>query len=372
MSLSLKLGRILGIDIKMHVTFLLILFWGAFFYGGSGGPLYGLLITVLLFVIVLLHELGHSIAAMLFDIKVRDIILLPIGGVARLERMPEKPWQELVVALAGPLVNVVLFLMILPLISGLTWAQDSSAMLSIQQPGFLGILWFLLLANLSLIIFNMIPAFPLDGGRVFRATLGLFMDYQRATSVAVQVGRFFAFGLGIYAIINGEFFLVIISLFIYTAGSQENKAVKAREVLRGLSVGRIISPNNLAFAPHATVEQVASKIFSTHQPNFAVLDPDSHQLLGVATSQQVTQALAHGQLYKRLTEVMVLARDIPRIAFHASLEEAQEMLDQTSSKVLAVYDGLQFLGLVDLADIYRAFSLITHQRDKPYSRNLSS
>ncbi len=120
---SIKLGRIFGIDIKMHVTFLLILVWGAFAYGGSAGPLYGLLVTVSLFTLVLLHELGHSLAALGFGIGVRDITLLPIGGVARLERMPEKPLQELVIALAGPLVNVLLAVGLLPVVGGLGLLQ---------------------------------------------------------------------------------------------------------------------------------------------------------------------------------------------------------------------------------------------------------
>ena len=116
MGWSIKLGKIFGIDIKVHLTFLLILVWGAFNYSGGAGPIYGVIVTLALFSLVLLHELGHSVAAMGYGIPVKDIILLPIGGVARLERMPEKPVQELVVALAGPLVNVVLAGILLPVV----------------------------------------------------------------------------------------------------------------------------------------------------------------------------------------------------------------------------------------------------------------
>ena len=120
---SFRIGRLFGIDIKVHLTFLLILVWGALNYGGSAGPLYGLIVTLALFVLVLLHELGHSLAARQFGIAVRDIVLLPIGGVARLERMPEKPLQELVVALAGPAVNVVLAILLFPVVAGLAFFQ---------------------------------------------------------------------------------------------------------------------------------------------------------------------------------------------------------------------------------------------------------
>ena len=196
MGWSIKLGRIFGIDIKMHLTFLLILGWGAFAYGGNAGPLYGVIVTLGLFTLVLLHELGHSLAAMGYGIGVKDITLLPIGGVARLERMPEKPVQELIVALAGPAVNIVLALVLLPIVAVLSLVQGIPLSFNLlAQSGLLGFLTFLLSANISLAVFNMIPAFPLDGGRVFRASLGFFTNYQKATQMAAAVGLVY-FGWG--------------------------------------------------------------------------------------------------------------------------------------------------------------------------------
>lgn len=360
MGWSIKLGRIFGIDIKVHLTFLLILVWGAFNYGGGAGPLYGILVTLALFTLVLLHELGHSLAAIGYGIPVKDITLLPIGGVARLERMPEKPLHELVVALAGPLVNVLLGAVLLPVILFWIIVQDASFSLStLSQPGWVGLLFFLFTANVSLAVFNMIPAFPLDGGRVLRAALGFFTNYQRATTIAATVGRILAVGLGLVAIFTGEFFLAIIAFFVFIVGGQEAQAVAARGVLRGLRVSQALTNNAVALSPSATIGQVASLMMTSRQPDFAVLDPDTGQLLGVATSHNVIEAMQQGRWRSRIGDIMQQARHVPVIALNATLDEVQEKLGQTSSRVAAVYDGLYFRGLISLDDVYRAFQFLS-------------
>lgn len=361
MGWSIKLGRIFGIDIKMHLTFLLIVFWGAFNYGGNAGPLYGVMVTLALFTLVLLHELGHSLAALGFGISVRDITLLPIGGVARLERMPEKPLHELVVALAGPMVNVVLALILLPIVVGLMIGRPISFDVSlIREPGLLGLSTFLLTANITLVVFNMLPAFPLDGGRVFRALLGFFTNYYQATQIAVTVGRIFAIGLGVFAFLTRppQYWLIIIALFILFAGGQEGLAVAARSKLRGIQVGQILNRNPVSLSPYATVGQVASVVMSSYQSNFAILDPASGQLLGVATSGNVAQAMAQGQWHRRITEIMQHGQNVPIVALDTQLDEIQEKLVQSSGRVAAVYDGLNFRGLISLEDIHRVFQFL--------------
>lgn len=360
MGWSIKVGRIFGIDIKVHLTFLLILVWGALNYGGSAGPLYGLLVTLALFALVLLHELGHSVAALGYGIPVKDITLLPIGGLARLERMPEKPLHELVVALAGPLVNVVLAVILLPLVAILVVFQgEPFSLRMLMQPGLLGLLTFLLSANVSLAVFNMIPAFPLDGGRVLRATLGFFTNYQRATQVAVTVGRIFAVGLGLVALfVPGQIFLALIAVFIFFAGGQEGQAVAVKGMLRKVRVAQALTPNAVALSPEATVGQVASLMMTSRQPDFPVLDPLTGQLLGVASHQTVTQAMQQGRWRSRIAEIMQQGRTIPTIALSASLDEVQDKLAQTSSRVAAVYDGLNFRGLISLEDVYRVFRFL--------------
>lgn len=360
MSWSLKLGRIFGIDIKVHLTFLLILVWGAFNYGGSAGPLYGVMVTLALFTLVLLHELGHSLAAIGYGIPVKDITLLPIGGVARLERMPEKPLHELVVALAGPLVNVILAIGLAPVIAVLAALQGETISLRmLTEPGVLGLLVFLLTANVTLAVFNMIPAFPLDGGRVLRAALGFFTNYQRATQVAVIIGRVMAIGLGLVGIYNSEIFLTFIAIFIFFAGGQEGQAVAARGLLRRVRVAQALTPHAVALSPEATVGQVASLMMSNRQPNFPVLDPVTGQLLGVASHRSVTQAMEQGRWRSRVADIMQQARHIPTVALTATLDEVQDKLAQTSSRVIAVYDGLHFRGLITLDDVYRVFQFLS-------------
>jgi Zn-dependent protease/CBS domain-containing protein len=351
---------VFGIDVKMHITFLLILAWGAFAYGGSAGPLYGITITLGLFSLVFLHELGHSLAAMGYGIKVRDITLLPIGGVARLERMPEKPVQELVVALAGPAVNVVLAVILVPVVTLLSLAQGEPLTLAtFGEAGPVGFLTFLLMANISLAIFNMIPAFPLDGGRVFRALLGFFTTYQQATQVAATAGRVLAVGLGLFALFAGQFWLAMIALFIFFVGGQEAKAVAARGVLRQAQAGQAMTRNGVALSPQATVSQVAPLMFNQRQNDFVVLDPVSGQFLGVATSGNILQAAQQGQWYRRVSDIMQHARHIPAVAVSATLDEVQDKLAESSSRVVAVYDGLDFRGLIAVEDIYRMVRLLS-------------
>jgi Zn-dependent protease len=360
MSWSIKLGRIFGIDIKVHLTFLLILVWGALNYGGSAGPLYGVVVTLALFTLVLLHELGHSLAAIGYGIPVKDITLLPIGGVARLERMPEKPLHELVVALAGPAVNVILAMVLLPIVAVLAVMQGvplSAGML--MQPGLLGLLVFLLTANVSLAVFNMIPAFPLDGGRVLRAILGFFVDYQQATQAAVTVGRILAIGLGLLAVFTGQISLALIAVFIFFVGGQEGQAVATRGILRRARVAQALTNSAVALSPEATVGQVASLMMSSRQSDFPVLDPISGQLLGVATSHNVAQAMEQGRWRSGVVDIMQQARNVPTIALNASLDELQEKLVQTSSRIAAVYDGLYFRGLISLEDVYRVFQFLS-------------
>ena len=357
---SIKLGRIFGIDIKMHLTFLLILVWGAFRYGDSAGPVYGVIVTLALFALVLLHELGHSLAAMGYGIPVKDITLLPIGGVARLERMPEKPLHELVVALAGPAVNVALAAILLPLVVTLAAAQSTPFSLAmLTRPGLTGLLAFLLMANVSLAVFNMIPAFPLDGGRVLRAILGFFVGYQRSTQMAVTIGRLLAVGLGILALVYGQIFLAIIALFIFIVGGQEGQAVAIRSILRKVRAGQALARNSVALSSDATVGQIATMMMSNHQPNFPVLDPISGEFLGVATSSRISHAMQQGRWHSRVTEIMHHAKNIPTIALNAPLDEVQEKLAQTSSRVAAVYDGLHFRGLLSTDDIYRTFQFLS-------------
>ena len=239
----MTLFTVFGIEVRVHWSFILILAWGAFIYSGGAadpltGALYGVLVILLLFVCVTLHEFGHALVAKYYKINVPHITLLPIGGVASLERMPDKPLQEFFIAIAGPLVNfVIAALLFFPTqwsgaFAGLTSVQQLIAQM--QTPGVSSLLLYLLVTNVGLGLFNLLPAFPMDGGRVLRALLAFGMPYVQATRIAVFVGRLMAALFAIWGILNGQIFLLLIAFFVYVGGGSEQEAVESRAVLRNV------------------------------------------------------------------------------------------------------------------------------------------
>ena len=241
MNWSYKIARIAGTDVKIHLTFPLLLgFIGlANLSQGIVAAALGVLFVILVFGCVLLHEFGHIFAARAFGVRTPDVTLYPIGGVARLERMPEKPGQELIVALAGPAVNVVIaglllvFLMLLGLGVSLTGLGGYAS-------GGLSFFSALAAVNIWLVLFNLIPAFPMDGGRVLRALLAMRMPFVRATNIAAKVGRALAVVAGVFGLITFQPMLMLIAAFVYFAAGQEAMMANLQE--RGFGFFRTDSP----------------------------------------------------------------------------------------------------------------------------------
>ena len=237
MGWSWRIGRIAGIDVYVHPTFLLLLAWVAWSYysehGDVGEAVYGVTFIIALFGIVVLHELGHALTARHYGIRTRDITLLPIGGVARLERIPEVPSQELAVAVAGPAVNVVLACVIY---AGL-WMAGGLGTPNDALKGGGGFWQQLFWVNVSLVVFNMVPAFPMDGGRVFRALLAMRLDYVQATQIAAGLGQAIAIVFGLLGLQYNPF-LIFIALFVWLAGNQEAGLVQIRSALGNIPVMR--------------------------------------------------------------------------------------------------------------------------------------
>ena len=230
---SFRLGKIAGIPIQCHVTFLMMVAWIAvsrgLFTGQAGPALTAVALLLLVFLCVLLHELGHALTARRYGIETRDITLLPIGGVARLERMPEKPSQELLVALAGPAVNVVIAIVLAAVNRGL-----ARPFLDMLTQG--SLLESLLAVNVWIVLFNLIPAFPMDGGRVLRALLAMRLDYGRATTIASGVGQAVALVFGAFGVFSHNLILLLIALFVFLAAGEERSMVAARVSMRGIPV----------------------------------------------------------------------------------------------------------------------------------------
>jgi Zn-dependent protease len=357
---SFRVARIAGIEVRVHATFGLIILFGALQWGiphGASGALFGGLLTAVLFLCVVLHELGHALVARAFGIGVHDITLYPIGGIARMERTPEKPVHEFLIALAGPLVNLVIGF----LLWGVTNAAsavgklDPAAAMKSLAPGTDTALVWLVLANLFLAAFNLIPAFPMDGGRMLRALLSAIYGFQTATRIAAGVGQFLAMGLGLFGVLSGNFLLALVALFVFMGASQERAAEQAKVVLGTLKVGDAYNKNAITLAPGTLVSQVVDHILTSYQPDFAVMQGTS--LLGVVTRDDILKNLALEMGDAWVTGIM--KRDALRVDAERTLEEVREKLVEAGQRVAAVHRGETYLGLVSAEDIAEALLVVS-------------
>jgi Zn-dependent protease len=231
---SMKIAKLAGIDIFIHFTFFILVTWVAFIQwklnGSIGAAFSGVVFILSIFACVVLHELGHALAAKKYGIKTQDIILLPIGGVARLERMPNRPIQELWVALAGPAVNVVIAAL-LAIYLWFTKILTPDNQLAMTTAAFVE---RIMGVNIFLVLFNMIPAFPMDGGRVFRALLATRVAYSKATQVSANLGQGIALLFGGIGLFYNPI-LLFIAFFVWMGAAQETRMIRAKSALNRTS-----------------------------------------------------------------------------------------------------------------------------------------
>jgi Zn-dependent protease/predicted transcriptional regulator len=341
MKWSWKLGDFLGIRVYIHATFFLLIGWIVLTHFLQGkttdSVLTGVFFTLAIFLCVLLHEYGHALAARRFGIGTRDIILLPIGGVARLERMPEEPRQELWVALAGPAVNFaisgVIFLVMLA-----AGALQPLAGLSMTGGPFLE---RLMVVNIFLALFNMLPAFPMDGGRVLRALLATRLPYARATRIAAFLGQGMALLFGLAGLF-GNPFLLFIAFFVWIGAAQESAAVEAKSALGGIPVGGAMITDFRQLAPGDTLSRAVDLVLSGSQQDFPVVEND--RAVGILMRADLILALArHGQ-DKPVGDVMV--RTFESADISDPLESVFERLQAGSCSTLPVQRNGRLAGLI--------------------------
>ena len=360
MGWSWRVARIRGIDVKIHATFVLALIWGALIWGGGRpqGWLYGAFLTLILFGIVLAHEFGHAIAAQRYGIKVEDILLLPIGGVARLNRMPDKPAQELVVALAGPAVNLIMALSLAPfVVLGMLAEQRAGFGFFVPattQPGLLNFAAFLVLVNVSLLVFNILPAFPMDGGRVLRALLALRLPYGKATVIAANVGRLFAVGFGAFALLSGNFSLALVAMFVFFAAGSELQEVTQRETLRDVRVGEVVDSQAPVFPASLPAFTAFERLVRSPYGAVAVMD-EAGGVVGVVTQRGLQAQWAAG-LRGTIDAFVEAARPV-RVECDSSLMAVRDRMAEARASVAAVYCGSSYEGLLDLDTISRIVAL---------------
>ncbi len=358
---SYRIARVAGIEIRVHTTFVLVLALGAMQWGaphGASGAVFGVALTALLFLCVTLHELGHALAARAFGIPVKDIVLLPIGGVASLTRKPRLPWHELVIALAGPAVNVVLALGLAGVLAVLSGAGLVSPVDALAHPAALtpslGVaLAWLLASNVVLAVFNMIPALPMDGGRVLRALLAMVLEPSRATRTAARVAQVIAVLFGGAALYSGQLMLGAIAAFVFFAAAREHRAARASDVLATVKAGDAARVPHLIAYGDESAAYLARALRATNESTIAVTDGNS--LLGVIRREALVDALRAG--HDGLTAAELLSPALAYVPAHATLADVERLLQETGARVAAVTEGPALLGLVDVERLGEAYEL---------------
>jgi Zn-dependent protease len=292
MKWSWKIAEFAGIGVYVHATFLLVILWVAALHWGQdiSAIVEGVLFVLAIFGCVVLHEFGHALMAKRYGIRTRDITLLPIGGLARLERMPDDPRQELAVAVAGPAVNVVIAGLLFVVVQFVQRA-DLAGRLERLEPFYLGAGSFafnLMVVNVFLVVFNMIPAFPMDGGRVLRGLLATRMEYVRATNIAASVGQFIAFLFGFIGLFYNPF-LVFIALFVYIGAAQEAGMVQMKAALGGIPVERAMLRHFNALSPQDPLQRAIDLTLSGSQRDFPVVEDG--RVVGLLRQDDLMKAL---------------------------------------------------------------------------------
>jgi Zn-dependent protease/predicted transcriptional regulator len=340
---SFTVGRIAGIRVELHVTFLLfvgvIAVQNGLLNGHLDAALQSVAMMLLAFTCVLLHELGHALTARRFGIRTLDIVLLPIGGVARLERMPDKPRQEIVVAIAGPAVNLAILLILLPF-RPVEWPPNPAQMTGQVLP-------FVFFVNLAMLLFNLIPAFPMDGGRVLRAALAMRMPYPKATRIASTVGQAIALLFGLAGIMNGNMILIFIALFVFLAAGEERALVQQRSSVAGLPVRAAMMTNFDVLESHQPVRRAVDLLLAGAQEDFPVVNGDS--LIGMLSRSDLVRAL-NGDAIDQPIEAWT-RRDVAGAEAGEPLETAMMRMRQHRQHALPVLQGGQLVGLLTIENV---------------------
>ncbi|NIM49799.1 MAG: CBS domain-containing protein [Gemmatimonadales bacterium] len=346
MKWSWKLGRVSGIKIQVHWTFLIIIAWVVLLHvsqGASAAAMVGGVALVLaVFGCVVLHELGHALTAKRFGISTRDITLLPIGGVARLEKMPEKPREELLVAVAGPAVNCAIATL-LALGLGLARAHQPVAEVTVVGGNlFAQLMWI----NVILVLFNLLPAFPMDGGRILRALLAYRLDYLRSTRIAAAVGQMMAILFGFVGLLSNPF-LVVIAIFVYLGAQAEAQQVQVRFALEGVSVREAMMTRFQVLTAHHTLNDAVGELLAGAQQDFPVLEDD--RLVGMLIRGDLVKALKDRTRDTSVTEVM--RREYQVVDENEDLHSALLRMRRGRCASVPAVRGQSVVGLLTLENV---------------------
>ncbi len=332
---TVGIGSVFGVPIRLHFTFLLLMvLLMVFGFNGTESGVIQVLYIGLLFLSVLLHEIGHSLVSTRYGIKTIEIIVFPIGGIARLERQP-KPQEEFWIAVSGPLVNLAISLALF------IYIGNTRGMEAIFQPSDTNLTERLAYGNLALAIFNLLPAFPMDGGRALRSVIARFRSEAEATRIASASGRILAMGLAIFAIVSGQYLMLFIAFFVYLGAAQETMAASGRVLTQGVAVRAAMVTDFRTLSHGQTMRDAADLLLATSQHDFPVLAGD--QVIGLLGRNLLLRGLAASGPDAYIAGVM--DRDFPRVAPDIDLAEALPILAKSGSCAL-VMDGEKLMGML--------------------------
>jgi len=358
---AFKLGKIAGIGLFIHWTFSLLIVFIVYINYKSGQNtaqiIWAVLFILCIFVTVFLHELGHALAAKNYNIKTKDITLLPIGGLARLEKLPEKPTEELVVALAGPLVNITL-----ALITGLfiRLPNNSEEMIAQLSNGINGSNFFLnfFLVNIWLALFNLIPAFPMDGGRVLRAILSYKLKRNVATKIAARIGQILAIGFVFLGFFTNPF-LIFIGLFVFMGAQIEADYTESKYMLKGYKVRDILMKQYQTIESNETLETAVKMLLDSQYKNFLVTE--NSEPIGTLNRDEIIKALSKKDENQFIYTIM--NRNLIFLQEDALLEDVFELIYKNKSSLMLVMENKQLLGTLDTENLLE-FILIKEAKEK--------
>jgi Zn-dependent protease/CBS domain-containing protein len=341
MAWSFPIGHLFGSELRVHATFFLLLAWigiAGYSAGGFTAAWVHVLYVLILFACVIAHEFGHALVARRFGIHTPDVTLLPIGGLARLERMPEKPREEVLVALAGPAVNVVIFLVLALILGPARLAETTLTEITLHDlPAQIALL------NGLLAVFNLLPAFPMDGGRVLRAALTALTDRAQATRIAAATGQALAFGMGLFGLLSGNPVLVLIAVFIFMSAGAESSQEAMQSLARDLAARDAMITEFEALRPDDSLDAAATTLIRTTQHEFPVLDPVTGAPLGLLTRAALYRAL-EAATPRRVSEVMT--PDLPLAGLGDGLATVLEKMQGGAAAVGVTGKGGALVGYI--------------------------
>ena len=359
MKWSFKIARFAGIDVYVHATFLLLLTWIGWHYwlseGNLGAVIVGIGFILLLFSCVVLHEFGHALAARRYGIRTRNITLLPIGGVASLERMPDDPRQEIIVALAGPAVNLVIALLLW------LWLLLSNSVIP-EQSGLMtesGFLHRIMVINLVLALFNLLPAFPMDGGRVMRAALSMWVGHRKATRIAANIGQALAMGMGILGLLYNPF-LMFIAVFIWIGAATEAGVDQIKHTLENITAGNAMISQYQTLSDDDPLSHAIALTLAGSQKAFPV--QSNNKLVGVLTQSQLLRGLQEEGEHALIRNWM--QSDVQQADVNEPIQKVLERLQNCQCPLISVTKSGRTVGIVDLDNISELISIQTalHQQ----------